>query len=327
MMCSEPSFLNVRIYINFQLVVFVICLIPTNCKFNLLWEVKKVLLEPKTTVRSPANFCRHWLSGSGAEPTCPTALVLGSAPTTLFPRTQYYTQPDWLLTALQCRYFSLAGNSFKFTDPPCHYPPDHRPVSNFPSSFSGATSFHAEQLWQKQLTAAVCWSPFPPVLQLPHLLPPLLPLLLPLPPPPGHDQTLLLIKSTQRPPRAPFPIISPGSFRLISKLVEIKEKETKNYKDRTWWNPTEEKIQRGLNNLLVGVLTETITGVTIEYFYSFFLFLVPKNIWTVILDNLVIIMFYLGQRMLSKVHQMGKQREGNLQAGGQQGGLQTVGAP
>ena len=36
-------------------------------------------------------------------------------------------------------------------------------------------------------------------------------------------------------------------------------------------------------------------------------------------------MFYLGQRMLSKVHQMGKQREGNLQAGGQQGGLQTVG--
>jgi len=29
--------------------------------------------------------------------------------------------------------------------------------------------------------------------------------------------------------------------------------------------------------------------------------------------------------MLSKVHQMGKQREGNLQAGGQQGGLQTVG--
>ena len=38
-------------------------------------------------------------------------------------------------------------------------------------------------------------------------------------------------------------------------------------------------------------------------------------------------MFYLGQRMLSKVHQMGKQREGNLQAGGQQGGLQTVGSP
>ena len=76
----------------------------------------------------------------------------------------------------------------------------------------------------------------------------------------------------------------------------------------------------------MGVLTETITGVTIEYFYSFFLFLVPKNIWTVILDNLVIIMFYLGQRMLSKVHQMGKQREGNLQAGGQQGRLQTVGA-
>ena len=37
-------------------------------------------------------------------------------------------------------------------------------------------------------------------------------------------------------------------------------------------------------------------------------------------------MFYLGQRMLSKVHQMGKQREGNLQAGGQQGRLQTVGA-
>ena len=39
-------------------------------------------------------------------------------------------------------------------------------------------------------------------------------------------------------------------------------------------------------------------------------------------------MFYhLGQRMLSKVHQMGKQREGNLQAGGQQGGLQAVGTP
>ena len=38
-------------------------------------------------------------------------------------------------------------------------------------------------------------------------------------------------------------------------------------------------------------------------------------------------MLYLGQRMLSKVHQMGKQREGDLQAGGQQGGLQTVGAP
>ena len=36
-------------------------------------------------------------------------------------------------------------------------------------------------------------------------------------------------------------------------------------------------------------------------------------------------MFYLGQRMLSKVHQMGKQREGNLQACGQQGGVQTVG--
>ena len=36
-------------------------------------------------------------------------------------------------------------------------------------------------------------------------------------------------------------------------------------------------------------------------------------------------MFYLGQRMLSKVHQMGKQREGNIQAGGQQGGVQTVG--
>ena len=31
--------------------------------------------------------------------------------------------------------------------------------------------------------------------------------------------------------------------------------------------------------------------------------------------------------MLSKVHQMGKQREGNLQAGGQQGGLQAVGTP
>ena len=30
--------------------------------------------------------------------------------------------------------------------------------------------------------------------------------------------------------------------------------------------------------------------------------------------------------MLSKVHQMGKQREGNLQAGGQQGRLQAVGA-
>ena len=31
--------------------------------------------------------------------------------------------------------------------------------------------------------------------------------------------------------------------------------------------------------------------------------------------------------MLSKIHQMGKQREGDLQAGGQQGGVQTVGTP
>ena len=35
----------------------------------------------------------------------------------------------------------------------------------------------------------------------------------------------------------------------------------------------------------------------------------------------------LGQRELSKVHQVGQQGEGHLQAGGQQGGLQALGAP
>ena len=38
-------------------------------------------------------------------------------------------------------------------------------------------------------------------------------------------------------------------------------------------------------------------------------------------------MLYLGQRMLSKIHQMGKQREGDLQAGGQQGRVQALGTP
>ena len=33
-----------------------------------------------------------------------------------------------------------------------------------------------------------------------------------------------------------------------------------------------------------------------------------------------------GQRVLSPVHQVGKQREGHLQAGGQQGRVQAVGA-
>ena len=32
-----------------------------------------------------------------------------------------------------------------------------------------------------------------------------------------------------------------------------------------------------------------------------------------------------GQRVLSEIHQMGKQREGDLQAGRQQGGLPPVG--
>ena len=34
-----------------------------------------------------------------------------------------------------------------------------------------------------------------------------------------------------------------------------------------------------------------------------------------------------GQRVLSQIHQVGKQREGHLQAGGQQGRVQAVGAP
>ena len=36
---------------------------------------------------------------------------------------------------------------------------------------------------------------------------------------------------------------------------------------------------------------------------------------------------FLGQRELSQVHQVGQQGEGHLQAGGQQGGVQAVGAP
>ena len=38
-----------------------------------------------------------------------------------------------------------------------------------------------------------------------------------------------------------------------------------------------------------------------------------------------VIMSYTGQRVLSEIHQMGKQREGDLQAGRQQGRVQTLG--
>ena len=60
MISSKSGFLNVKIYILFQLAVFIVCLILIIANVKKLFPLRyKILLEPKTTVRSPANFCRH----------------------------------------------------------------------------------------------------------------------------------------------------------------------------------------------------------------------------------------------------------------------------
>ena len=53
MMCSEPSFLNVRININFQLVVFVVCLIVTIANLIFAERKKKSYLNLKQRLEAP----------------------------------------------------------------------------------------------------------------------------------------------------------------------------------------------------------------------------------------------------------------------------------
>ena len=212
------------------------------------------LLIIKTTVRSPANSQTviKYKQSITYLSNCPSAWLLQQH---FFHEAlaQYYCLHA---VSLRRKYLQVQRPSQSASSlPPATGRPSSAPrvcemaqFSNFPPcSFSRATPFHVEQLWQKQLTAAVYWSPFPAVLQLPHLLPP----------PPVHDKTLLLVKSNQR--GSPLPIPS-GSLRLISKLPEIKEKEAENNKDWPWRDPTEEEISRGINDLLVGVLIETTAG-------------------------------------------------------------------
>ena len=73
------------------------------------WEIKNISPNTiKTTVISPANLSRQWLST--AKPTCPTALVLGCFNNT------FSTNPRLNITACM-PLLCAAGNIFKFTDP------------------------------------------------------------------------------------------------------------------------------------------------------------------------------------------------------------------